>query len=294
MAELVWDIASSLRTEGYRAFEPYERFLESFGTAAEIKTHQICVIEVAKKKLSRPRPMSLSADEKRELYSSPFLKTLEKELELANGCDASQLEKLYGGAECIWRRITDPCERKMVRFEIEENAEYRTRWKAFSEEQAVAIEEEVTRFGLFDDYPLEAGDRLSTYVAMMGAEAQRLGFKEDQHKSRLEYPVFSKSICSQWDLCFVIQNVDMFALPEKLGFLAFGLELRRADVRGSSNRWKAGDFLTLGFQQMLPGFANAYWGFKNRAELELHIKAHIAFYKEVASIIEGSIRNALD
>jgi hypothetical protein len=291
IGDAIWRFAEQLRAEGYSAFDAYNDFVESFGVSDDIEVHRLCAVEQAKLRLCQPWPMKYSSDERKLLYSSNLLSELYARRDAENGCPASEIESKYPGVNAVWRREFDPCRRNMVRFEISQRTQYQLRFAKFVEWQRLMIEGEIRAHlsGDTNQAVFEMEDRFAKYQEVMDRVSIPLGFQYDKQKSRDEFPVFSKHLTDGWDLCWTLQHTDMFALTPKEGCFAPNLDLRGANMAGDADKARAQESLFFRYQHIVPGFGIAYWKFRNLAELEWAIRAHLCLYKMMSPILEASI-----
>jgi len=290
IGDAIWTYAASLRSHGYRAFDAYQEFLESFGDADEVDLHRRCAVEVAKIRIGQPWPMRFSADERKHLYSSILLSELQKKRDKENGCNVSELEKTFPSSEELWRREVDPCHRNKTRYEVNDRSQYQLRWDACMKRQREMIEREAKAHErLSNRMGFEMEDRLETFNEVMESEVIPLGFTYDKRKARGEFSVYSKRLSANWDLCWTLQYVEMFAMTPHEGYFSPNLDLRRADIGGDPDKAKAYELLLFRYQHMLPGFGSAYCKFRSLAELRLVISAHIQMYRLMAPTLEQGI-----
>ncbi len=127
----------------------------------------------------------------------------------------------------------------------------------------------------------------------MERDAAALGYQYDRSKSRAYFPVFSKAVTDEWDLCWAIEEPNFFFWNPFEGRFLPHLEIRSRMLRGSVRKGKAGEYLQLRYVSAVPGFFNAYRTFYNPGELETLIKAHLCLYGLVAPIIEGGLEQVL-
>jgi hypothetical protein len=291
IGDAIWMYAEQLRTAGYSAFDAYSEFLESFGDRDEIELHRLCAVELAKLRLGQPWPMKFSPDDRKPLYSSSLLKQLQEKRDAQNGCTRSEIDKKYPGIEALWRREIDPCHRNKTRFEISERSQYQLRWNACMERQRLMIEMETQAHSPVrdDQFEFEMEHRFAKSNEVMGRDSATLGFSYDRKKSREEFPVFSKQLTENWDLCWTLQHTDMFALTPIEGSFAPNLDLRGANIPGDADKARTGEFLLFRYQHIVPGFGSAYWKFRSLNELERVVKAHLCMYRLMAPILESSV-----
>jgi hypothetical protein len=143
-----------------------------------------------------------------------------------------------------------------------------------------------------DQAMFEMEDRFAKYQEVMDRVSVPLGFQYDKQKSRDEFPVFSKHLSDGWDLCWTLQHTDMFALTPKEGCFAPNLELRGANMVGDADKARSREVLFFRYQHIVPGFGGAYRKFRNLAELEWAIGAHLRLYKLMSPILEASVTSA--
>jgi hypothetical protein len=291
IGDAIWKYMEQLRADGYGAFDARNDFVESFGGPEEVELHRRCAVEEAKLRLGQPWPMKFSPAERPLRYSSVFLDELNRRRDAENGCTASELNAKYPGVEAVWRREVDPCRRNSLRLEIYDRPKYLLRWNTCIERERHMVETETQGQSPADadQSAFEMEDRFATFREVMERTSAALGFCYDKQKSRDEFPVFSKHLIEGWDLCWTLQDADMFALTPMEGCFSPKLDLRGANLRGDSDSARTREFLVFRYQHIVPGFGGAYWKFRNLGELERAINAHMYLYRLMAPILEGSV-----
>jgi hypothetical protein len=284
----VFSYAEALKLSGFSAFEPHLRFVEGFcDTEEATNLHRACLIEVAKVSLGTPWPMWLRATpaERESIYSSELFKRLCRERDELNGVPVERIYERYPGEG--WRREVDPCKRDMMRVGATDRQTYGERWQAMLDEQGRLLQSEVARHatGLADHYI----GRRAFYVAAMTQYSSPHGFVRDRVKSSEAFPIFSKSVSEDWDLCWTLQEEEWLLR----GLFVPYLELRHRRLRGRIENRQSGEFLWFRYKLIIPSFGTAYWKFSDLKQLETIIKAHLCFYKLIAPILEPGIVQAL-
>lgn len=286
-----------LKEANFSAFVPYHEFLDSFASCPEdLRVHRRYQIELAKLRLGRPHPMRRSSATWRQVFFSPFIQHLREERDRANGVPETELSRRYPWGEAAWRREIDPCERNKVYASVNDEEFYEARWNAMLEErrQRLVAEVPIHATGLAKDYNLSKKGRYSFFTAAMKRDAAKLGFHYDAGKSYPDFPVFSKPINDDWDLCWAIEEPEFFFMDPMSGSFDPYLELRHKKLSGSIGKAKVGDFLHIEYNHIVIGFGNAYWQFYDLDELETVVRAHLFFYSLIAPIIETVLQDGLD
>jgi hypothetical protein len=296
IGDKIWEHMGRLQEAGYAAWQPYHRFIESFAeTPEELATHRRCVCENAKERLAQPTPIRIYDEDLKHVYFSPFLQQLRAERDRVNGVPVEQLQTRYPG-ESAWRHHVDPCQRQLVRNEMADRKNVEARRKAMFEEQRRVIEREAERHasGVSPHHSFDEKGRYAFFTAIMQRDAAPLGFHHDKSRSRWNYPVFSKEMNADWDLCWVLEEPrPFFHSPWEGTFMPF-LELRSRALRGRLNKVESGEFLQIRYLGLIPGLYSGYRQFLNLDELETLIKAHLYFYTLISPIIEDGIRRGLE
>ena len=297
VGDQVFDYMAHLREAGFGAFMPRHEFVGSFAeTTDESELHHRCVIEKAKERLGQPTPIRMSNEEVKRIYFSPFLQHLRDHRDKDNGMPFLELRNHYFGGESLWREEVDPCQRKLVQAKIAQKVAFEARWATILEQERRQFEQEAARhatgLGRLPHTFNEPG-RYRFFSAVMERDAACMGFEYDKLKSRPNYPIFSKAITDDWDLCWVIEEPRFFFHSPFEGRFAPFLEVRSKNLRGNLRKVQSGEFLNIRYVQVLPGFFNGYWIFFNLDELETVIKAHLYLYGLMASIVEDGIRKGL-
>jgi hypothetical protein len=291
--------ADQLQNAGFRAFIPRWKFTESFcATEQERELHRQCVIEGAKNWVGRPYPpqhLRWTAAERALLYSSPLMLRLASERDKENGVPTHKLSSRYPLGEARWRREFDPCLRRQWVANVGEPSVYKERWNTVLDEEARALEQEVAQqaTGISRGHAFDKDGRFALFAAIMERDATPLGFCYDKAKSRQNYPVFSKSLGKDWDVCWAIEEPDLFCLGPFEGSLTPCLEVRSRTSKGRFDNLKFGECLHIRHASIVPGFYGAYRVFRTLDKLETLIKAHLCLYYLMAPTIEGALKRVL-
>jgi len=132
-----------------------------------------------------------------------------------------------------------------------------------------------------------------------------LGFCLDKYRSKLKFPVLSKTLTPQWDLCWSTgaQPAAFYywPMPKEDGtFPKMYLELlcyvRHKKSRGSVKipiAFKEFPIMPLRLEYLVPGFGWAYMQFRGVEELPLVISAHACLYGLVGTRVENILTEAL-
>jgi hypothetical protein len=291
--------ADQLQSAGFRAFIPRWKFNESFcATQQEHELHRRCVVEVAKNIVGRPWPplhTRWTAAESALLYASPLLAQLTSERDKENGVPPHKLGSRYPSGEARWRREFDPCLRRQWMAAAREPSVHKERWNTVRDEEARALEREAAQHatGISRVHAFDIDGRYASFTAIMKRDATPLGFYYDKGKSHLTYPVFSKSVSKDWDVCWAIEEPDLFCLGPFQGNLTPYLEVRARTSRGRVDNLKLGESLQIRYAAIVPGFYGAYRVFHTLDQLETLIKAHLCLYHLMAPTIEGALKRVL-
>lgn len=295
IGDKIYEYMERLEDARFGAFRPYHKFVESFAeTPEELATHRLCVAEHARERLAQPTPIRIYDSDFKQLYFSPFLQQLREERDRVNGIPVQQLATRYPG-DSAWRREIDPCQRRLIRAEMTDREAINSRRTTMFEEQRQVLEREVKSHatGLSRQHPFDREGRYAFFTTIMQRDAAALDFRYDKSRSRWDYPVFSKAMTADWDLCWVLEEPrHFFPSPSEGIFMPF-LELRSRPLRGRLTKVESGEFLHLRYSSILPGLYSGYRTFLNLDQLETIIRAHLFFYTLIAPIIEGGIHNGI-
>ena len=296
VGDLAYHYAEQLRVSGFDAFQPYEDFFRSFAkTPDEFDLHRQIRIERAKILLGNPwPPLNWLPEYRRPLFKSPLLEELRAKRDVENGVPETELAKRYPGGESLWRSEIDPCGRHSAYLEVTHREVYDARWAAAVEAMKLQVQKETRRFAtnLSGTHTFDKDGRYALFTAVMERDAEPLGFHYDKRKSRSNFPVFSKAVAGDWDLCWAIEEPNFFYPFE--GHFEPYLEIRHRELRGSIRKGTAGEYLHIRYYtSVVPGFFNAYRTFRASDELETMIKAHLCLYGLMAPIIEGGMQKIL-
>jgi hypothetical protein len=289
--------ADRLNDAGYHAFSPRWKFAESFcATQEESELHRKCVIEEAKYLVGWPWPplhARWTEEERTALYASPLFARLRAERDKENGVPESELARRYP-TESGWRREIDPCRRRRALEEVNARSVYDERWTSMLEEERRLFEQEVAQHSskLARAHTFDEAGRYAFFAAAMERDATPLGFRYDKPKSQLNYPVFSKMIARDWDICCSLEEPRMFFRNPFEGRFTPFLALRGRTLRGRADNAQPGEFLQIRYAGVVPGFFGAYMTYHGLDELETMIKAHLCLYGLMAPIIEGGLKEA--
>lgn len=299
LSDEIFRYADRLASAGFRAFIPRWKFTESFcATQGERELHRRCIIERARYLVGWPWPplhLRWTAAERALLYTSPFFEQLRSERDKANAVPENQFDSRYPAGEGSWRREVDPCRRTQLMAEVSDQSAYKERWNAVLDEEARALKQEVVQHatGISRAYTFDKNGRYALFSAIMERDATPLGFCYDRSKSRPNYPVFSKSVSKDWDVCWAIEEANMFYWnPFEGRFMPF-LEVRGRIREGRIGNAEPGEFLHIRYAGIVPGFFNAYRAFHTLDQLETMIKAHLRLYHLMEPIIEGALKRVL-
>ena len=226
----VFEYTDALREAGFSAFGPYEKFDASFAAdEKELAVHRKCILETAKNRIARPWPMHFSVGELKQSYRSPYVKKLTDERDKENGVQVTQMPDQYG-SESVWRKEYDPCIRRRQKFWIDEPEEHEKRWGKVHLAGREQLEREATRHtSEFSREILFANlRRTKFYKTIMERDAAPRGFTLDKAKSKSDYPVFSKSIGADWDICWSLEEARQLFWSPSEGRFAPTLHIRKA------------------------------------------------------------------
>lgn len=299
LGDEVFRYADQLLSADFRAFIPRWKFTESFcADQQECELHRQCAVERAKYLVGKPWPplhLGWTSAERALLYASPLFERLRIERDKENDIPVNELSTKYPLGESSWRREIDPCRRRQLMAESREPLIYRERWSALLEEEARAFDLDVAEQGtdVPRAYDFDKEGRYALFVAVMERDAAPLGFYYDSGKSRSHYPIFSKSISKEWDLCWSIEKAEAFHGNQFEGQFTPSLQVRRHSRAGELGNFGPGEFLHIRYADVVPGFFNAYRTFHRLAQLETVIKAHLCLYHLMAPIIEGTLKGVL-
>ena len=299
IGEKVFQYIDQLIEADIQAFIPRWKFTESFcATQDERDLHRRCVVEQARYLLGWPWPplhLRWTVEDRGSLYASSLLKRLRDERDKENGVSEDQLDSRYAGNEAVWRREIDPCRRRLAIEKGKDWPVYEEHWTSVLEEERRVLEREVVRSAtcLATAHTFDKDGRYCLFTAVMERDATPLGFHYDKLKSRPNYPIFSMSISADWDLCWAIEEPNMFFWNSFEGHFMPHLEIRGRNRRGSVAKAEPGEFLQIRYASVVPGFFNAYRTFHSLDELEMLIKAHLCLYRLMAPTINGGLKKVL-
>lgn len=256
---------SALIAAGYKSFLAWEEFERSFCDPDESDLHKRCLIERMKSHIETPDGVSPRYNE--QLQHDPCF-TRRAQMEIENRF-------------LLEERRTE-MHSSFIRYRTEELA-YMSTSKNDSD-----VENYASQFGsiLIDAF-------------------RPLGFDRDTFRSTTDFPVVSKSINPDWDICWSPEsNRTLRWLPRghsgdiyKMSILDLQCYVRSKGARGFVNvpvGFKCLDIMPIRVQFLECGFGWAYSRFDGIEELPVVINAHAFIYKLVAGEIEKSLLFYLD
>jgi hypothetical protein len=280
---------------GFGAFLPWHKFVESFAeTPEELELHRRCIVENAKERLGQPTPIRIYDEDFKQLYFSPFLQQLREQRDQFNDCPARELYNRFKGSES-WRQEFDPCQRRLVQDGVNRKEAHKARFTAMLEAQRQALKDEAENCtsGLGKSHTFDNKGRYFFFRAVMERDAAALGFRYDNARSRPNYPIFSKPMTDDWQLCWAIENARSFVPNQFEGRFEPCLELRNRQLTGSLAKAVSGEFLLFRYPAVVPGLYSGYREFFDLDQLERQIKAHLYLYNLMAPAFERRINGAL-
>jgi hypothetical protein len=291
----VFDCMDKLTQAGFVAWRPYYDFVESFAADADdADVHHKYLVESAKNVLARPWAL-LGHGQFTPVYTSPFIQTLIEARDARNGVSEHGLVAKYGGVEAAWRREVDPCLSQQVKTSLIDKKGYSQRWLLMQAKQQKQFELEVQKFGagVSASFPFGPKGRRDCFVALMKQHAECRGFTYDRQKSTANFPVFTKPLSAEWDICWVVEKIKEFASGPIFGYFMPEVQIRKSQVLGPRSKAPSGEVIDIRYQNIVPGFSNAYLKFHSLRELEVVVLAHLHFYQLVAPAIEKGVQEAL-
>ena len=296
----VFDLVEQLQKRGYAAFLPAMRFEESFCEGpADQELWKQCVVERAKERLGRPWPLLEDFGEPASFYRSQLLLELQRQRDLENGVPFKDLSVKYPGE--LWRLQAEPCAQRQYRAMLERGAWYRAQTQVLEDERAARVLAEMRASDGAHESVNEGFDEQQRYQCFLEVSAEGLtanGFKPDARRSRANYPVLSKALTDEWDLCWVPGEHTLFAGILDKGHFSPQMELRQrrftarlgnvTTFRLKDNKHQ-GQFLFVRYQDLVPGFNRAYWLFTSLPMLGHCIRAHLEIYKIIGPGLERAV-----
>ena len=286
-----------LKKAGFLACDPRVKFMESFcDDQCELALYRQCVIEWGKEILALNMNVKKSGgnDKRRIRFRSPFLQELRKKRDRDNGVPENELESIYPNSEVTWRSQVDPAERNRWRSRALNAEAYEKRWSEMLLAQRQQLKQEsLFSSGLADACPYTYDGRYEFYITLMDKEVIKYGFSFDKAKSKRKYPIYSKSIIGDWELCWAIEERQPFCMDFYEGCLLPYLEVRHRTDRVVYADHKASDVMRIGYSAIIPGFFTGYRKFSDFRQMEIIIKAHLYLYGMMEHTIVNSLLQAL-
>lgn len=283
----------SMTASGFQAFRPRQEYLASFCNSGDERAlRKRCIAERAKQRLAAPLDMNAFGSEASSPWRSPFLQALREEQTKGLSIDSTTNDRGLGE---MLRQEIDPCQRNLLRMQWQD----RETWDAIftsmhdAELQALADEATAHATGLGRmPHTFDAQGRYAFFSAVMARDASPLGFQHDKRRSKPEYPVFTKPLTPDWDLCWSIEERTFFQWNQFEGRFEPALTLRSRTLRGRSSKIP-GQILGIDYPETVHGFGNGYRTFRDLDELETAIKAHLKLYELTFPTIEDAIKAVL-
>jgi hypothetical protein len=294
IAEHIDDYITYLTDHGFEAFRPGMAFVESFCNSREqLDVHQRCIVETAKIVLAIPRPMAATREEKSKFFRSEYLNALAQERDRANGVPLSELASTFPAD--AWRTEVDPCRANQVYQSIKQQQAFEVKEREARRQSFQLLALEATRHSTSIDSTaiFDADTRFSVYGSVMSSAGKAVGFAHDQGKSYDEYPIFSKPLTPNWDLCWTIEDVAAFTFARDQAVMRLNVELRARKLKGPIRRAKNGEAFGIQLARIVPSFGWAYNFCRNLQELETAIKAHWCLYEAISERLESTLRAGL-
>ena len=289
LAENAWTLSGRLAAAGFGAHVPWQQFFESFAADdAELQEFRSYRIELAKNVVGRPWPMSV-VDRSVAYFSSEQVAALFARRDRDNGVDESQLAARYPRGESVWRLELTRCDRRRVQLEMQQRDEYERLRTRTEQESERVLRTEIKG----SDGDAHFGDNVACYESAMELHATKLGFHRDDAKSTGPIPIFSKEIAAGWDLCWAIEQTQVFVGRPQSALFNPDLQLRSRFLAGPVDRAPHDRYLAIRYGQVVPEFLRGYQRFSDFASLETLVRAHLAVYELMAAGIEGAIRKQL-
>lgn len=289
-------LSERLAEMGFAAHLPWQQFFESFAEGeAELLEYRTYRIEDAKLVLGRPWP-SRGKISGTSFFESDWVNALIERRDRDNGVDEGQLSARYPGPEGLWRYELTNCDRRRVQFQIVSRDEYERRRRQAEGASRAVLVGEVARWatGVCGARGSDLRDPTDSYVAAMDLHASRLGFQLDSAKSRgMKVPIFSRPLTAEWDLCWVMEQPQVFIGSPQQNLFSPDLQLRSRRATGPADRLPYDRFLVFRLARAVPEFNRAYHVFNDFASLETIVRAHLALYELMAPLMEGTIRQCM-
>ena len=296
LAEDAYALSERLAGIGFSAYLPWQRFFESFAAdEAELSEYRAYRIETGKNALGRPWPRSMF-DRSTSYFCSDLVKSLFERRDREDDADESELSARYPTLEALWRREVTLCDRRRVQWEVQRRDEYGRLNRQATEASRAVLCSEVERWatGVGSDNGMSLRDPTDSYVAAMELHASRLGFSRDSAKSKgARIPIFSKQIVAEWDLCWTIEQPQLFIGSPEENLFDPSLQLRSRRLAGSADRVPYDRYLVLRYALVVPEFNRAYLKFSDFASLEALVRAHLGLYELLSPRIEDTIQRCM-
>jgi hypothetical protein len=295
IGETALALVEQLPKRGFSAFMPLMRFDESFCEgAAEHELYKQCVVEHAKEQLGRPWPIRANFEEPVSYYRSPLLLELEQQRDRENGVSGKDLRATYPNE--LWRTRLEPWARRQLQASLTRSAWFDAQVQPFEQERAALVLAEIRASGRAQELvnDLARYDEQHRYQCFLDVSKETLapcGFKPDMRRGRASYPVLSKELTDEWDICWVVGDDPLFATVLDKGFVAPRIELRHRGLvtRVINKPEHQGKFLIVRYQDLVPRFASAYFQFTSLPILDHCIRAHLELYKLIGPTLEQAV-----
>lgn len=275
IGDMIFDCAVHLQERGFWAAAEVAKHNERFcKDASELENYHRFLKEKASFTLAHPWPFYATPEDVSKFYYSRLMGQLSAWKTRQIGVDDDS--------------HPDPWEKERELARDNNPVEFAQRRIALEQALKEVRKQEVLLHatGLGRKYTFDETGWCKFYTAVMERDAALLGFQFDQSRSSHNFPVFTKNIAENWDLCWALErNFE--------GGLAPDLEFRHRSIKGKLDKEASGEFLLIRHRTIIPGFPKAYWTFRDLDELEVIIKANLCLYEQIAPILEGGLCQVL-
>lgn len=294
LAENGMSYSEDLATHGFSAFTPWQKFEASFCAPDECDIHRRYVVEVAKMFIGTPsgNPGYLAWSNP-EGYRSAFIEQLRAQRDATNGIGFRDIPE-----STLWCREIDPCARRKMRllFTDRQNFEQRRDGMLRQHMKYKKSEAKLHTTGLGQNFGNGALDWARFQAAAFSTYLRPLGFEHDKMRSGTFFPVFSKKITPEWDLCFSLASEMEIKLQVKNHGedrgewtpLNICLNVRARDKRGEApfGLGFRPAVMAIRYPWIVEGFDWSYGYFLDFDDWETSIKAYAHLYGLISLPLE--------
>lgn len=276
-----WSYIDVLRTEGFSAFSCELEYPFRYCQSGEDNDLRRYMSEVAKEIIGDPCGEGWYYGLQRPAYGyvSPYLEQLRVAHDnLIQELLGRGLINLDEGPQQANRQITPVLKRMWDEFcgQIAEG-KFISPWMSLSKEERRKELVNVPRFEF--DLNFNSVSQRAMLIKMMLLELLHpLGFKYNEKQSTEQYPVFTRMLNDQWNLCFAFRDADRYIHSEVIAGLPLVLQIRPINAKPQKSRLLGHEFLTISWDRIHPTLFTSYFECASKEEMEVCLRAKVRLF----------------